>query len=49
MAKTSTIKAVIINNMPTKTVSKPVELVVVNDQFVPHGNEINPGVNSIYQ
>jgi hypothetical protein len=43
--KTAT-KNVIINNVKTATVSKVVELIVINDQLIPHLNEVEPGVNS---
>jgi len=40
------VKTIIQNNKPTTTISKTVELVVVNGILVPDNNEINPGVNS---
>jgi hypothetical protein len=35
---------VIINNKPASTVSRSVELVMVNNQLVIDNNDINPGV-----
>jgi hypothetical protein len=47
MAKGQTAsKTVTLNNMPTSTISKIMELIVVNDQLVPDRNLIEPGVNS---
>ena len=48
MAKGKTAsKTVIQNNTPSSTVTKTVELVVVNDQLVPDNKDINPGVNTV--
>lgn len=38
---------VTVNNMNNTTVSKTLELVVVNGLLVPDNKELNPGVNSI--
>lgn len=47
MAKGQTAsKTVVVNNMPSVTVSKIVELIVVNNQLISDNNDVNPGVNS---
>lgn len=45
--KTSSQK-IVVNNMPNVTVTKTVELVVVNNSLVPDHNDIHPGVNSTF-
>ena len=45
IGKTAT-KTVIVNNKPTSTTSKTVELIVVNSQLTADNNDLNPGVNS---
>jgi hypothetical protein len=37
---------IIVNNVKSSPVSKAVELVVVNDQLVPHLSEVEHGVNT---
>ncbi len=48
--KTGTITRVFVNNSPTPTtVTKTVELVVVDNKLVPDFREANPGVFNIPQ